>query len=301
MNDNMETTTLLETVKQQETIQPEHWTEIIRPKSGWLDINLREIWRYRDLLMLFVRRDFVALYKQTILGPLWIFIQPLLTSFTYVIIFSKVAHLSSDGLPPILFYLAGVTCWNYFAYSLNTTANTFITNAPVFGKVYFPRLIMPLSVSVSNLVKFLIQFGLLVIMMIWYALNGVRIAVNIYLLVLPLLLIIMAGLSLGLGIIVSSLTTKYRDLSYLITFSVQLLMYASPVVYPLSSVPKGKLHLLLVANPMSGPIEAFKYMLLGKGYFSWGLLGYDFGFMIVTLVAGILLFNRIEKTFMDTV
>lgn len=297
----METTTLLETIKQQKTAQPEHWTEIIRPKSGWLDINLHDLWRYRDLLLLFVRRDFVALYKQTILGPLWIFIQPLLTSFTYVIIFSKVAHLSSDGLPPILFYLAGVTCWNYFATSLTTTSNTFVTNAAIFGKVYFPRLIMPLSISVSGLIKFLIQFGLLVILMIWYAIKGFHIAINIHILVLPLLLIIMAGLSLGLGIIISSLTTKYRDLSYLITFGVQLLMYASPVVYPLSSVPGGKLHLLLVANPMSGIIEAFKNMLLGKGVFSWQLLGYDFGFMVAALIIGILVFNRVERTFMDTV
>lgn len=297
----METTTLSETYEKEKNSQSDHWTEIIKPKSGWLDINLRDIWRYRDLLMLLVRRDFVAIYKQTILGPLWIFIQPLLTSFTYVIIFSKVAHLSSDGLPPILFYLAGVTCWNYFAYCLNTTASTFITNANIFGKVYFPRLIMPLSVSVSNLVKFFIQFGLLLIIMLWYALKGIHIQVNASLWVLPLLLVIMAGLSLGLGIIVSSLTTKYRDLSYLITFSVQLLMYTSPVVYPLSSVPAGKLRMLLLANPMSGPIEAFKYALLGKGYFSWQLLGYDFGFMIVALIVGILLFNRIEKTFMDTV
>lgn len=279
----------------------EHWTEVIRPRSGWLDLHLQDIWRYRDLLMQLVRRDFVAIYKQTILGPLWIFIQPLLTSFTYVIIFSKVAHLSSDGLPPILFYLAGVTCWNYFASCLNTTANTFVTNANIFGKVYFPRLVMPLSVSISNLVKFFIQFGLLIILILWYAAKGMHIAVNSYLLLLPGLLLIMAGLSLGLGIIVSSLTTKYRDLSYLITFSVQLLMYASPVVYPISSVPGGKLRMVLLANPMSGPIEAFKYALLGKGYFSWNLLAYDFGFMIVVLFIGILLFNRIEKSFMDTV
>lgn len=297
----METTTLLSTIEQENLKQSEHWTEVIEPRSGWLDINLREVWRYRDLLMLLVRRDFVAVYKQTILGPLWIFIQPLLTSLTYVIIFSKVAHLSSDGLPPILFYLAGVTCWNYFSSCLNTTASTFVTNSQIFGKVYFPRLIMPLSVSVSNLVKFLIQFGLLIILMVWYGLKGTHIAVNVSLLILPLLLLIMAGLSLGLGIIVSSLTTKYRDLSYLITFSVQLLMYASPVVYPLSSVPSGKLHLLLVANPMSGPIEAFKYALLGKGYFSWNLLGYDFAFMVVVLLVGILIFNRVERTFMDTI
>ena len=298
----METTTLLENYNQKEESQTaEHWTEVIRPQSGWLDIHLRDVWRYRDLLMLLVRRDFVATYKQTILGPLWIFIQPILVSLTYVVIFSKVAHLSSDGLPPILFYLAGITCWNYFASCLNTTANTFIANAHIFGKVYFPRLVMPLSVSISNLVKFFIQFGLLIIMVVWYAIKGVHIAVNAYLLLLPLFLLIMAGLSLGFGIIVSSLTTKYRDLSYLVTFSVQLLMYASPVVYPLSSVPAGKLRTLLMANPMSGPIEAFKYALLGKGYFSWQLLGYDFSFMVLVLLIGILLFNRIEKTFMDTV
>lgn len=297
----MESTSLVKTIDHQQTSTAEHWTEEIRPRSDWLDIRLKDIWRYRDLLMLLVRRDFVATYKQTILGPLWIFIQPLLTSITYVVIFSKVAHLSSDGLPPILFYLAGITCWNYFASCLNTTANTFVNNAAIFGKVYFPRLVMPLSVSVSNLIRFFIQFGLLVVMMIWYAVKGVHIAMNVYMLLLPLLLVIMAGLSLGLGILVSSLTTRYRDLSYLITFSVQLLMYGSPVVYPLSSVPEGKLRLLLLANPMSGPIETFKYALLGKGYFSWRLLGYDALFMIIVLIIGTIIFNRVEKSFMDSV
>lgn len=298
----METTTLIEVESlDQSTANQDRWTEVIQPRSGWMELRLHDLWRYRDLLMLLVRRDFVATYKQTILGPLWIFIQPLLTSFTYVIIFSKVANLSSDGLPPILFYLAGITCWNYFATCMNTTANTFVTNASIFGKVYFPRMVMPLSVSVSTLIKFFIQFGLLIIMMIWYALQGIHIAINSYLLLLPVILLIIAGFSLGLGIIVSSLTTKYRDLSYLVTFGVQLLMYASPVIYPLSSVHNGKLRLVLMANPMSGPIEAFKYALLGKGYFSWSLLAYDFGVMIAVLFAGILLFNRIEKSFMDTV
>lgn len=296
----METSELVTHIEKTPPVPQENWTEIIRPRTGLFDLHLRDIWRYRDLLMLMVRRDFVASYKQTILGPLWMFINPLLTSFTYVIIFSKVANLSSDGLPPILFYLAGVTCWNYFSTGLATTSNTFLANSNIFGKVYFPRLVMPLSVTISGLIRFAIQFAMLAVMMVWYAVKGVHIGINMTILVIPLLLIIMAGLGLGCGIIVSSLTTKYRDLAYLITFGVQLLMYTSPVIYPLSSVG-GKLRLLIMANPMSGVIEAFKYALLGKGDFSWNLLGYDFAFMTVALFIGILIFNRVEKTFMDTV
>lgn len=281
--------------------QREHWTEVIRPRSGWLDIRLQDIWNYRDLLILLVKRDFVATYKQTILGPLWIFIQPLLTSIIYVVIFSRVAHLPSDGIPPILFYLAGITCWNYFAACINTTANTFILNAPIFGKVYFPRLVMPISVAVSNLVRFFIQFGLLMVAMVFYAWKGTPVSVNIYLLAIPVLLVIMAGLALGFGIIVSSLTTKYRDLSYLVTFSVQLLMYATPVVYPLSAIPPGKLRTFLLMNPMSGPIEVFRFALFGKGYFNWQMLTYDFGVMLLVLFCGILLFSHVEKSFTDTV
>ncbi|HVW98968.1 MAG TPA: ABC transporter permease, partial [Candidatus Babeliaceae bacterium] len=301
VDSEMESTILNSFEEAKDTQASRSWTEVIKPHSGWLDIHLIDIWRYRDLIMLLVRRDFVSIYKQTILGPLWIFIQPLLVSFTYVIIFTRVAHLSSDGLPPILFYLAGVTCWNYFSACLNTTASTFVSNAHIFGKVYFPRLAMPLSVSISNLVRFCVQFLLLAILMVCYSFKGVKFQVQSSIFLLPVLLFIMAGLSLGLGIIVSSLTTRYRDLSYLITFGVQLLMYASPVVYPLSSVPKGKLRTFLLANPMSGPIETFKFALFGRGYFSFELLSYDLGLMLLILIVGILVFNKVEKSFMDTV
>lgn len=284
----------------QEGQTEEHWTEVIRPKSGLLDLHLGDIWRYRDLLMLMVRRDFVATYKQTILGPLWIFIQPILTSLIYVIIFSRVAKLSSDGLPPIVFYLSGITCWTYFSTCLTNTANTFIKNANIFGKVYFPRLVMPLSVVISNLVRFFIQFVLLLLFTLYYIAQGAPIGPNWYLLLLPFLLLLMAGMSQGFGMIISALTTKYKDLIFLLTFSVQLWMYASPVILPLSSL-HGKLRLLMMANPVTGIIEMFKYGFLGKGYFSWKLLGYDALFTIVILFVGVLIFNKVEKTFMDTI
>lgn len=278
----------------------DNWSEVITPANGLLELNLRDVWHYRDLLMLLVRREFVALYKQTILGPLWIFIQPILTSLIYVIIFGRIANLSSDGLPRLVFYLAGITCWGYFSACLNNTANTFIKNANIFGKVYFPRLVMPLSVVISNLVRFLIQFGLLIIVTVYYILKGAPIGPNWYLLLLPVLLLLMAGLSQGFGMIISALTTKYRDLIFLLTFSVQLWMYASPVILPLSSV-HGKLRLLMMANPITGIIEAFKYAFLGTGYFSWKLLGYDALSMVVVLFLGVVIFNKVEKTFMDTV
>lgn len=276
------------------------WTEVIRPRSGLLEFHLRDIWKYRDLLMLLVRRDFVAIYKQTILGPLWIFIQPILTSLIYVIVFGRIAQLSSDGLPRIVFYLAGITCWGYFSTCLVDTANTFIKNAAIFGKVYFPRLVMPLSIVISNLIRFLIQFALLIAVTAYYMLKGAPVGPNRYLFLLPLLLLLMAGLSQGFGMIISALTTKYRDLIFLLTFSVQLWMYASPVIIPLSSV-HGKFRILMMANPMSGIIEAFKYAFLGTGYFSWKLLGYDALFMAGILVLGAVVFNKVEKTFMDTV
>lgn len=296
----METTTLLETQDVAVSGGKEDWTEVIRPQSGLLELRLREVWHYRDLLMLLVRREFVALYKQTILGPLWIFIQPILTSIIYVVIFGRIANLSSDGLPRLVFYLAGITCWSYFSACLNNTANTFITNANIFGKVYFPRIVMPLSVVISNLVRFLIQFGLLIAATAYYMVKGALISPNWYLLLLPGIVLLMAGLSQGFGMIISALTTKYRDLIFLLTFSVQLWMYGSPVIIPLSSV-HGKLHLLMMLNPMTGIIEAFKYALLGTGFFSWKLLGYDTLCMIVVLTIGTIIFNKVEKNFMDTV
>jgi lipopolysaccharide transport system permease protein len=267
-----------------------------------MDLHLADIWRYRDLLWLFVRRDFVAVYKQTILGPVWFFIQPLLTTATFTIIFSGVAKLSTDGLPPLLFYLAGTTPWNYFATSVAKTSSTFLSNAGLFGKVYFPRLITPLSVVISTLIQFGIQFILLVLVLMWYLWKGAPIQPDwVGILVFtPLLLALLAGFGLGFGIIVSSLTTKYRDLSFLVNFGIQLAMYATPVVYPLSIVPE-KYRTWLDLNPMTGIIETFRTVYLGTGSFSWHSLAYSTVFTLVVLAVGVVIFNRVEKTFMDTV
>jgi lipopolysaccharide transport system permease protein len=278
------------------------WDLVIEPKSGWFDLHLADLWRYRDLLGMFVRRDFVAVYKQTILGPLWFFIQPLLTTLTFTIIFSGVAKISTDGLPPLLFYLAGTTPWNYFATCLTKTSTTFKDNANLFGKVYFPRLVTPLSIVVSTLIQFVIQFATLVLALTWYLLQGADLHPNWggILIGTPLLILMLGGLGLGFGIIISSLTTKYRDLAFLVTFGVQLAMYATPVVYPLSTVPE-KYRLWLELNPMTGVIEAFRTLYLGAGSFSWPLLGYSAAVTTVVLLVGIVIFNRVEKTFMDTV
>ncbi len=280
----------------------EDWDLEINSRSGWLDLHLKDIWRYRDLLRMFVWRDFVAVYKQTILGPIWFFIQPLLTTATFTIIFSGVAKLSTDGLPPLLFYLAGTAPWNYFATCLTKTSTTFKDNASLFGKVYFPRLITPLSVVLSTLMQFLIQFLTLGIALIWFVWCGYDIHPNWTGIILgtPALIVLLGGLGLGFGIIISSLTTKYRDLAFLITFGVQLAMYATPVVYPLSTVPE-KYRPWLELNPMTGIIEAFRAIFLGAGCFSWSLLSYSFGVTLVVLLLGVLVFNRVEKTFMDTV
>lgn len=280
----------------------EKWDLIIQPKSAWLEMHLADLWRYRDLLGMFVLRDFVAVYKQTILGPLWFFIQPLLTTLTFTIIFGGVAKLSTDGLPPFLFYLAGSTPWNYFATCLTKTSTTFKDNTGLFGKVYFPRLITPLSIVISTLIQFGIQFGLLGAALVWYLFTGASVHPNWsgILVGTPLLVIMLGALGLGFGIIVSSLTTKYRDLAFLITFGVQLAMYATPVVYPLSSVPDKYRHLIEL-NPMTGIVEAFRFLYLGVGSFSWPLLIYSASFTVITLLLGILIFNRVEKTFMDTV
>jgi lipopolysaccharide transport system permease protein len=275
-------------------------TMVIKPKRHWLDINLQELWRYRDLIILFVRRDFVAKYKQTILGPLWFIIQPLLTTLMFTVVFGRIAGIPTDGLPQMLFYLAGITAWNYFAQSLKATSNTFVSNAGIFGKVYFPRLAMPISIVISNLVQFGIQFLFLLAFMAYYKIIGADFAPTLYILTLPLLLILMAGLGLGFGILISSLTTKYRDLTNLVGFGVQLWMYATPIVYPLSEV-SGKMRMAVMANPITPIVEAFRYAMLGAGNFSWLNLLYSFGFMVVLLTVGIMLFNKIEQSFMDTV
>lgn len=278
----------------------ENWDLIIRPRKNMFRLNIRELWRYRDLISLFVRRDFVAKYKQTILGPLWFVIQPVLTTLMFTIIFTRVARISTDGLPPILFYMSGTVAWTYFSTCFNTTSSTFLTNEKIFGKVYFPRLSVPISVVISTLIQFSIQFLLLLGLMIFYYFNGVRYNSNVTLLILPFLVFLMALMGLGFGIIVSSLTTKYRDLSYLVAFGVQLWMYATPVVYPLSSITSNLRYWILL-NPLTPVIETFRFALLGSGTFNILHLLYStiFAFVIVTI--GILMFNRVEKTFIDTV
>ncbi|WP_080237129.1 ABC transporter permease [Spirosoma rigui] len=272
----------------------------ITPKAGLFDLRLSEIWQYRDLLILFVRRDFVAKYKQTILGPIWFFIQPLFQTAVLAVVFGGMAGLSTDGIPPILFYLAGVTAWNYFSNCLRTTSNTFTANANLFGKVYFPRAVTPLSSVISNLIQFGIGLFLFLLLYAFYALTGSSIHPNSTLLLLPLLTLVMGLMGLGLGMLVSAMTTKYRDLQYLIEFGLQLLMYATPVILPLSAIP-AKYKLVVLANPMSGVLETFKYSFFGTGTFSWPLLTYSTGFTLVVLVVGLAVFNKTEKNFMDTV
>ena len=276
------------------------WDLIIRPKTQWFDLHLADLWRYRDLTMLFVWRDFVSTYKQTILGPLWHLITPILTSLIFTVIFNRIAAMPTDGLPPFLFYMCGLTAWNYFADCLNRTSGTFISNAGIFGKVYFPRLTVPASIVISNLVKFSIQFILFISFMIFFGVRGSKIHPNLFILLTPYLLLAMAALGLGAGIIVSSLTTRYRDLQVLVGFGVQLLMYATPIVYPLSVV-SGKYRWLLIVNPMTPVIETFRYAFLGNGTFNQAHLCYSAGVTLLILFFGILLFNHVEKTFMDTV
>lgn len=292
-----------EAIKVDESIRPateEQWTEVIEPKTSLLDLRLNEIWRYRDLVMMFVRRDFVANYKQTILGPIWFFIQPLLTTITFILIFGKVAKISTDGLPMTVFYLAGITIWNYFSETLNRTASVFKDNAQMFGKVYFPRLTMPVSIVISNLVRFGIQFGLFLAVWLYYLAQSDAIHPNAYMLLTPVLILVMGLLALGLGMIFSALTNKYKDLVFLLTFGVQLLMYATPVIYPISSISE-KYQWIIMANPMSAIVETFRYAFLGSGSFSWLNLAYSFGVSLLVLLMGTVIFNRVEKSFTDTV
>ena len=277
------------------------WSMIIETQRGLLDLRLGELWRYKDLVMLFVRRDFVAVYKQTILGPLWYLIQPLLTTLTFTFIFGRIASLPTDGLPQFLFYMSGTVVWSYFASCLTKTSETFVQNANLFGKVYFPRLAVPVSILISNLVTFLIQFAMFLVFVIYFVLRGTTIQLNwLWIALSPILMLMMAGLGLGFGIIVSSLTTKYRDLRFLVTFGVSLLMYATPVIYPVSSIPE-RFQWIILANPMTPIIEAFRYAFLGAGTVDINHLLYSFGFMLVVVIIGSIIFNRVEQTFMDTV
>ncbi len=273
----------------------------IKPRSHLLELHLDELWAYRDLLVMYVKRDIVTFYKQTILGPLWFVIQPVLTTIMFMFVFGNLAGLSTDGIPQPLFYFSGIIIWNYFADCLTRNSKVFIENQGVFGKVYFPRLIVPLSVTISNLVRFFIQFIIFLLIYTYYFYyDGASVKPNVYFLLLPILILLAAGLSLGFGIIFSALTTKYRDLTFLLQFAVQLWMYATPVIYPLNSIPPNK-QWLLVLNPMTAVIETFKYGFIGQGVFSWFHLGYSITFMIILLFLGVVIFNRIEKGFMDTV
>ena len=277
-----------------------NWSLVIRPQRNLLDLRLRALWRYRDLVMLFVWRDFVSVYKQTILGPLWYLIQPLITTVIFTFIFGNIAKLPTDGLPRFLFYMSGTIMWSYFANCLTKTSDTFITNASLFGKVYFPRLVVPISILLSSLIAFGIQFAFFLFFMGYFALSGSAIHPNWWILFTPILVFIMAGLGLGFGIIVSSLTTKYRDLRFLVQFGVQLLMYATPVIYPASSIPES-FRWIILANPMTPVVETFRYAFLGAGSVEPLYLFFSFGLMVVILVVGVVIFNRVEATFMDTV
>ena len=281
-------------------MQNEKWTIEIKPKTGWFDINLKELIQYKDLIIMFVKRDFKTLYKQTILGPLWIIINPLLTTIMYTIVFGNIAKISTDGMPQIIFYMLGTTVWTYFSTCLTKTSTTFTGNAAIFGKVYFPRLVTPISIVISGLINFAVQFAMFLIFAIYYYIKGAPINPNIYILMTPLLLVELAMLSLGFGVIISSLTTKYRDLAVLVTFGVQLWMYATPVVYPASQIG-GKLKNLMMLNPVSPIVETFRCAFLGCGSIPWNFLMISVCTTLVVLFIGVILFSRVEKTFMDTV
>ncbi len=276
------------------------WTMILRPKKSLFEINLMELWQYRDLIGMFVKRDFVAKFKQTILGPLWFIIQPLLTTLMFVVVFGNIAGIPTDGIPQVLFYMTGIVGWNYFSTCLNDTSQTFIKNASIFGKVYFPRLAMPISIVISNLVSFVIQFVFLLGFLVYFILKGTDVMPGIEVLLIPFLVLLIAGLGLGFGIIISSLTTKYRDLVHLVTFGVTLWMYATPIIYPMSGIPE-KYRVYVMANPMTPIVETFKTALLGVGTVDYLSLLYSLVFTIVLLAVGILIFNKVERTFMDTV
>jgi lipopolysaccharide transport system permease protein len=288
-------------IKEEETA--EDWDLIIKGSTSLFDINFKDIWRYRDLLFLFVKRDFVSFYKQTILGPLWFFIQPVMTTIVFTFVFGKLAGISTDDLPQQLFYLTGITSWNYFSDCLTKTSTVFKDNTNIFGKVYFPRLIMPLSIVVSNLVRFGVQLLLLFIMMIYFAIfptSGTSFHITYAIVFFPLLVLLMALLGLGLGLIITAITTKYKDLTFLITFGVTLLMYGTTVIYPLSAAPE-KYKNIIELNPMTGIIEAFRFAFLGKGEFSVWSLGYSAIITVIVLFFGILIFNKTEKNFVDTI
>lgn len=277
-----------------------YWTKEIRPQRNLLDINLKELWRYRDLYHMYVKRDIITVYKQTVLGPLWFVIQPVLTTIMFMFVFGNLAGISTDGMPQPLFYMAGILLWTYFSNCFNACSNVFAANASVFGKVYFPRLVVPLSTITSNLVKLGIQLLLFIAIYIYFAVKGAPVQVNVTVLLFPFLVFLIAFHALSWGLVVSSLTTKYRDLRQLVSFGVQLLMYATPVIYPMSTT-SGKIRAILELNPLTPIFEAFKYSCMGCGSLSWGGLLYSTTFMFVMLFLSVIIFNRTERNFMDTV
>ena len=278
----------------------EDWTMVIKPKNGWFDINLKELWQYRDLVKLFVRRNYTSMYKQTILGPLWFILSPLITVLIFTVVFGNIAKIPTDNVPQFLFYMAGNTLWSYFAYCLNTTATTFTSNAVLFGKVYFPRLTMPLSTVIFGLISFLIQLVMFVGFVIYYVVIGSPVYPNLWILITPVLVILVALLGLGFGIIISSLTTKYRDLTILLTFGIQLWMYATPIAYPITGLSE-QYKSIIMLNPMSSLIEIFRYAFLGSGSLPLSYLIYSSVVTVVVLFIGVAIFCKVEKTFMDTV
>lgn len=277
---------------------------VIEANTSLWKIDFRELWRYHDLIRMYVKRDIVTLYKQTILGPLWFVIQPLITTIMFMIVFGGIAGISTDGLPQPLFYMAGLLCWNYFADCLNKCSQTFTANQNVFGKVYFPRLVVPLSITISNMVKMGVQFGLFLIIYIFYICKGMEVHITSYIFFLPLLVLMLAGLGLGFGLLITSVTTKYRDLTFLVQFGVQLWMYATPVIYPLSNLSTGRAAQylwLMKLNPLTSILETFKLAFLGTGTFSWGYFSYSFVCTIMVMALGILVFNKVQRSFMDVI
>ena len=274
---------------------------IITPHHKLWRVDFKEIWRYRDLIELFVKRNIVVQYKQTVLGPAWYIIQPILTVIMNMVVFGGIAKMSTDGFPQSLFYMAGNVCWFYFSDCLNQTSSTFTANQSMFGKVYFPRLVVPIATVLSNLLRFGIQLCVFLALYLYFFYSGADVYPNWYLFLTPVFIVMLAGLGLGFGILVTSMTTKYRDLAILFTFIVQLWMYGTPIVYPLSMVPEGALRTMIMANPITSIIEAFKFATLGQGYFSWWAIGYSFAFMSVLLVLGVVVFNKVQRSFMDTV
>lgn len=280
--------------------QPESWDGVIKPASGWFNIDLWEILRYWDLILLFVRRDFVTYYKQSILGPLWYIIQPMFNTVVFTLIFGNVAKIPTDGIPPFIFYLSGNVVWGYFAHCLSQTGNTFVANAQVFGKVYFPRITVPISIAITGMLQFLIQFTIFLGFLLFFKLSGSVIQPNIYVLFLPLTLLHMAVLSVGMGLLISALTAKYRDLTFAMGFLVQLWMYLTPIVYPLSEVPDN-LRTIILINPMTAVVESFRGAFLGATSLTIGELALSITLTILVFIGGVIVFNRVEKTFMDTV